>query len=259
MITFYADNLVDQATITPSTENLLFPRSNIVDPRRTKVFRSIGNTCNIIFDFQETSEIDSIFMVDNYKNGFGFISATLELNATSDFSSPAFTQVLTFDQLTGIGLTELASIQSYRFARLILVSTAGYCELSKIFIGKKLLLNEGDINKSARSISFGWTFKNKDLSQMKENRYGQKFGDKIARQKTFSFSFANLNKNHITQIDSITDDKGIVKPFFVKIGCPDMTNSVDRYSGMVFLNDIPQETNSGFNRFRLPMSLEEAM
>jgi len=45
---FFNLNLVDSATLTPSTENLNFPASNLTDPRRSKVFRSTTKSDNIV-------------------------------------------------------------------------------------------------------------------------------------------------------------------------------------------------------------------
>lgn len=252
MITFYSDNLVDQAVITSSTENLNFPLDNLKDHRRSKVFRSTTNSDEVVFDFQETSEIDSVFFVDSKRYGFGFSTATIEGNAINDWTSPIFSESLSIDIKHGVGKNEF-DIQSARFARLSLTSTLGYCELSKLFIGKKLkLLNN-------RGINFGWTFKDEDMSTSKENSYGQRFSDKKTRRRHFNFSFNLLTKDQLDQIFSILDSKGTTAPFYISIGCPDMTNSIERYSAMVFLKDDPPITNNYFNRYSLSFDVVEAM
>lgn len=259
MITLFSDNLVHQGTMTATTENASFPLSNIKDPRRTKVFRSTANTVDIIFDFIENSGIDSILLCDNYKNGFGFTSASYVFAMSSSFSTPLASGTIDFDANSGVTYKDLGSVVNARFMKLTLTSTLPYCELSKIFVGKKITLNGGNSTAQNRSINFGWTYKNKDLSLIKDNRYGQRFGDKIARQRQFNTSFANLTKDHVAQLASISDVKGIVEPFWVHIGSPDMTATLNRYTGMVFLADIPQESNGNFNKFNMPFNLEEAM
>jgi hypothetical protein len=251
-IKFYSDNLVDQATITVTTENALFPKSNLLDPRRTKVYRSTTNSDEVVFDFQETSEIDSVFIVDNPKDGFGISSLAINLNATNTWGAPSYSDTVSFSDTFGLGFKEFTT-QSYRFAQLELTSSLAYCELSNLFIGKKIdMLND-------KSISYGWQYASKDNSRVTENRYGQRFSDVINRQKQLNISFSNLNKDQLDQIYALYDDKGITKPFFVRIGCSEMTNDLRRYSGMVYLTAVPQITNRFFNNYALSMSLEEAM
>lgn len=250
-IAFYAGNLIDQATLTPSTENLLFPVKNVKNPMRTKVFRSNSNNDSIILDFIEDSEIDSIIIADNWKSGFGITNATLELNGTNTWGSPAYSQAINMNSKFGLGLTEFATLQSFRFGRLVLTSSLGYCELANIFVGKK-------ITPGNRSLNFGWSVQDNDLSIVKENRYGQKFVDLVSRQKVFNISFSNLTKDEVDSLYAIHDEVGLSKPFFVTIGSASMANELERYAGMVYLKSMPLITNKSFNRFNLSMSMEEA-
>lgn len=247
---FYSNNLIDNSTITASTENLNFPTSNLKDPRRTKVFRTLSNSDTLILDFQETSEIDSIFIVDEPRNGFGVSTLVFDLNATSNFTSPAYSNSLTFSTTHGVGFKSFP-IQNYRFCRLSLSSTLGYCELSKIFIGKAIDLGKGP--------NFSWSYQDKDLSIVKENRYGQRFVDIITRQKQVNMAFSLLNKDQLDKIFQIYDEKSTTKPFFFSVGCSTMINDPNRFSGMVYLNSIPVITNTSFGRYSLSMTLEEAM
>lgn len=249
-ILFYTGNLVNEAIITPSSENILFPVSNLSDPRRTKVFRSNTGLDSLVLDFQETSEIDSMFIVDEPRNGFGVSTIGLALNATSNFTTPAYTDTLTFSTKHGVGFKSFTQ-QDYRFAKLTLTSGLGYCELSKIFIGKALDIGRGP--------NFNWTYQDKDISQTKENRYGQRFVDVITRQKQFNISFSLLNKDQLDQIFELYDAHSTSKPFFVSIGCSTMINDVNRFAGMVYLNAIPAITNTSFGRYSLSMTLEEAL
>jgi hypothetical protein len=240
---------VDQATFTPSTVNLNFPASNLQDPRRSKVFRTTANTSTLILDFQETSEIDSIFIVDNPRNGFGISTLSFDLNATSSFTSPAYTDSFTFSTVHGLGY-KIFTQQNYRFARLNLTSSLGYCELSKIFIGKHIDLGRGP--------NFNWSYQNKDTSTVRENRYGQKFVDVIGRQKVLNISLGLLNKDQMDQIFQLYDDKGTIKPFYITIGDDTMISDHRRFSGMVYLNSMPTITNTSFGRYSMSMSMEEA-
>lgn len=243
----FGQNLLDQATITASSENALFPLTNLRDNRRTKVFRSISNSSNIVLDFNETSDIDGVFLVAS-PSGFGINSATVEFNGTSDFSSPAYSTTVTLSNDNGIGFASFTKI-SYRFCRIVMTSTIGYCELSKVFIGCTLALTKG--------ISFGWTSKDEDLSIRTKNRKGQLFSDVIGRQRSLSFGLKLLDKSDLDLIEDLLDYSGENKPIYLTIG--DTTMSVDylRNSGPFFVDDIPSVTNSYFNKYNLSFSVKE--
>lgn len=250
MITFFTNNLVTNANITASSVNGLFPLSNIKDPRRTKVFRSTNNSTNVVFDTLETSDIDSFLIVSNPQSGFGISTITIEANATDEWSAPAFSQTLTFSTKHGIGLLELDTMISYRFVRFVLTSSLGYCELSNVFIGKKTV--------PSRGLNYNWTYKDDELSVVKENRYGQKFSDIIGRQKLFGGTIQNLDDVNIEILNDILDRHGKTKPFFVKIGCSSIFVDPYRYTAMVFFTNIPNETNRHYKNWGFPIALEEA-
>lgn len=241
-------NLVDQATLTPSTVNALFPVSNLKDTRRSKVFRSTSNSSSIVIDMQETSEVDTIFVVADKRAGFGVSTVTVEFNGTSDFTSPAYSIAVPFSTVFGIGFVEFTKIE-YRFARVVMTSSLGYCELSKVYIGKKIPMQ--------RSINFGWTIKDNELSISQKNRYGQMFTDVIGRQKIINVSMSYLDKDDLDLINSLLDRVGETKPFYMILGCDNMVNDNRRFSGPVTLNDIPTITNPNFNKYSLSMAVTE--
>jgi hypothetical protein len=251
MITFYVDNLLDKAILTPSSTDAQFPVDNLKDHRRTKVFRTDNFSDTLLIDFQETSQVDSFIIMDNWQDGFGVSSLTLQINPVNNFLSPLFSQAMTYSIKHGIGVNEFTQT-SGRFARLVMNSTLDYCELSKVFIGKKLKIGND------RSINFGWTYQDADLSSKTANRYGQFFFDKNTRQKQFNISFTLLTKDAMDDIFLIYDKMGETKPFYVSIGCDNMNNEKERFQGMVFMNSIPTITNTNFNRYSLSMSLIEA-
>lgn len=250
MITFFSNNLADQANLTASSVNALFPLGNIKDPRRTKVFRSNSNDTSIVFDLMETSEFDSFLIVSNPKTGFGVSTITIEANATDEWSSPAFSTTLTFSTKHGVGINELETAINYRFVRFVLTSTLGYCEIANVFIGKK--------TKANRGLNYNWTYRDDDLSTVKENRYGQKFSDIIGRQKIFQGLIQNLDDENLELLLDISDRKGKVKPFFVKIGCQEAMSDPFRFIAMVFFSSLPTNTNRHYKNWGYPIALEEA-
>jgi hypothetical protein len=243
------ENLVGQATLTASSENLLFPVSNIQDSRRSKVFRSTNNSTNIVIDMRETSAINTIFVVADKRSGFGVSTIAVEFNATNSWGAPAYSVAVPFSTIHSLGFVELPSTINYRFARVVMTSTLGYCELSKIFIGSSLALT--------RSINFGWTIKDEELSQKSRNRYNQLFLDVISRQKTINFSMSYVDKVDLALINGLLDRAGETKPVYMILGCDTMVDDNRRFSGPVFLDDIPTITNPFFNKYSLSMTVRE--
>jgi hypothetical protein len=252
MISFYSNNLIHDSLITASSENELFPLSNLTDPRRTKVYRSLTSSASIVFDFGEAKEIDSVFFVDNSLASFGITAAQIELNSVNEWEAPLASYAVSINHSQGVGFLKFP-LGSFQFLRINLSSNNEFCELSKIFIGKEITFANG------MGIDFGWTYQDKDLSTIKENRYGQKFIDVVTRQKQISFSIRSMNKDELDQVMEVYDSKGITDPFFVKIGCDEMVNDKDRFAGMFYLSSIPVITNKSFGLYDISMNLEEAM
>jgi len=248
---FYVTNLIDQSSFTQSNANSLFPASNILDNRRTKVVRSTTNSDNLVIDTTETSDIDSIVIVDNPIDGFGINALTLQLHGSNSWGAPSVSQAVTLNTTHGVGYYEFTSTQQYRWARLVTTSTLGYCELSKVFLGMKIDLG--------RCQNINWSYKSEDNSRVQFNRYGQRFVDLINRQKEINLSLSLLDKDQLDQIFELYDLCGIRKPFFMRCVPDTISNEPKRYMGMYYLKSVPQITNTSFGRYSLSLTLEEAL
>jgi hypothetical protein len=244
----YDINLVDQATLTASTENAQFPVSNLKDYRRSKVYRSTASSANVVLDFGETSEVNGIFVIPNKRDGFGISTITVEFNSVNDFTSPPYSVNIPLSSLVDLGHVSFTSV-FYRYARIVTTSTLAYSEISKIFIGKELSL--------VRGINYGWTLKDEELSLKTKNRYGQQFTDIITRQKIFGFAIHNLDKIDLELLDTMFDRIGESKPFYISIGDSTMSSDYRRFSGAVTLDDVPTKTNAHFNKYNLSISARE--
>jgi len=51
---------------------------------------------------------------------------------------------------------------------------------------------------------------------------------------------------------------GSTKPFYVAIDCDNIIDDKRRFAGMVYLNSVPNITNTNFARYSISMQLEEA-
>jgi hypothetical protein len=123
--------------------------------------------------------------------------------------------------------------------------------VSKVFIGR--LNNIGD-----RSVSFGWSWLNQDLSQSILNRYGQKFTDIITGRRRFSFTLENLTKDQVDEFFEVYDYNRTYKPFFFMVTDCDIINDVKRFSGVFTMDEMPEITNSFHALYTVECVVSEA-
>lgn len=249
---FLVYNLLPEAVITPSSVDAQYPASNLVDDRRTKTFRSTSNDTSIVLDFGTARAMDCLLMVDSGISSFGFITATIELNTSNTWVTPAYTQSVTIDSDNGFAYAEFSSKQTYRYARLVLTNTAGYCEVSKFFIGEAVDL--GDIG-----FNYPVKFNKGTNATVQKNRLGQRFIDEINSQKTLSGSINNLTPDELDKVLEITDYASFTKPIWVYFPSNQshLINNPNRLSGYYYLKDDPDDTLSAGNYWSLSFQLEE--
>lgn len=251
---FLSNNLIDSAVITPSTVNAQYPISNINVDHRTKTYRSTSNSDNIVIDFGTAESVDHFVIVDNWQNGFGVTSVTIEANGTDSWGSPAFTTTASLDTKFGVSIKKFSSSQSYRFWRIVLTSTLGYCEISKMFLGAATEI-------PTNGVSYNWSYKNRDLSKQSVNRFGQKFIDDIGTQKEITgLSFQIMDKDEMDKIFSVFDVNRTVKPFFIyfDLETASLSNNDDRYNGLYYFSTEPSFVNISSGYYNTSLDIIEA-
>jgi hypothetical protein len=251
---FYFRNLALDAVITPSTENAQFPASNIADARRSKVFRSTTNSDHIYFDFGAAESIDSFFMVGHTFDGLGIVTASLELNNVATWTSGApVTIPITIDTENDMAFGDVGTPGNYRYAKLIITSTLGYCEIGKIFIGLGSDLGTENDFQYPLSIKFS------NNSTIQRNRYGQKFIDEIREQKIFGGEMRSMTNDEVEEIHDLARQCSTTKPFFMRISNVNVFNDTDRLSGYYYLRDEPEFTFDRGGYWSVKLGLEEGM
>lgn len=248
---FLYDNLIEQAMIYPSSEDAQFPASNIKDARKTKVYRSLSNTANVVFDLGDIFEIDTFAICDSNISGFGFDSITLQLNNTDAWVTPPFSQVVPIDFENGICFLSLPSVQSYRYARLVLSNTGDVVELSKVAIGKAF---------SNENICFSYPIEYRQRSNAitKRNIYGQKFFDEINTIKEFDGTIPSLNKDEMEELMMMLDNISFTRPVWVIFNALNILNDANRLTGRYYLKDDPNLTLEVGNYWSVKLSFEES-
>lgn len=253
-IRFLSNNLIEGASLTASTTNAQYPVSNITDARRTKTYRSTSNSDNIVIDLGSTEDVDHFAIVDNWQNGFGVTAITIEGNGTDSWGAPAFSTTVTLDNTFGVAVKDFGSTQSYRFWRIVMTSTLGYCEIANMFLGL-------DSTISTNGVGYNWSYTNRDLAKISTNRYGQKFIDDIGTQKDLSnLQFQVLDKDEMDVLFGVYDANRTVKPFFVyfPLETDSLSNNDDRYNGFYYFNSEPTFENINSGYYSTTLNLREA-
>jgi len=253
-VKFLSFNLATQETTiaTPSSENALYSISNLRDHRTTKKFRSQTASVNIVFDFITTENINSFAIKGDKFTGFGFNgSITLELNATDEWSSPAFTTTITPNTQHNIGYKSFSD-QAYRFARLVITGTS-YVELSNIFIGEHTQLSQNNID-------FGWSYLNKDQSSITTTKDGQQFSTTRPHRKEIKANFKLLNKSEFNVISDLSDFHGKTEPvWFIVDESETIVDTKERFINQFFFSSSLGFKNSSFQLFDTAFRLRETI
>lgn len=256
MIKLLYTNLVDKAELTASSEDAFFPVSNIKNHFTTKAYRSESGTpsADVIFDLRTIEDVDYILVKGNALDGRGFNgSLTIEANATANFTSPAFTTSLTFDDQFNIGILKLPSTETFRFWRIVGSGTS-FFELSNVFIGVD------GLNFTQNNVDYGWTNQNIDNSKFRTNRYGQRFIDEINDIQRYNLSVSNMNVAEKELMEVITDTVGKHQPFWMILDDTEtISTKQERHAGQFFLNQRPTYTNTTFKLYDTTLAMREVI
>lgn len=249
----YHNNLVPLANLIPSSENALFPAENIQDARRTKVFRSNTNSDHLYLDFGAAESIDAFLCVGHIINGLGVSTVSVELNNVATWTSGAIATIaVTLDSLNNIGFGSLVTPVNARYAKIIMTSTLGYCELSKVFIGRMNEIGTNDFN-------YPLAFSLDNKATIARNRYGQKFVDEIATQKTFKGDISAMTNTECEVIYDLVNNVSTTKPFFMRIEGAQVFSDPNRVAGYYYLKSEPTFTYSTGGFWSIGLDMEEGM
>jgi hypothetical protein len=250
MNVFLYDNLVKTSGITADPSNAQFPVSNLKDDRRTKVVRAESASMEIIFDFGMIREVDSFAVVESGISAFGFTSLTFELNINNEWVTPIYSGPVPLDLQFGFGYLLLDNVVNARYARIVINNSAGFCELSKVFIGKKASIGE-------LCFEYPLTFTQKNNASIQKNRFGQRFVDEVNGQKELSGSFSTLTKEEMDSLFSVLDYVSNTIPLWLIFPEGNITLDNDRINGYYYLTGEPNLTFDRGNYWSAGLSLEE--
>jgi hypothetical protein len=247
---FLYENLVKNASITMSPANLQYPVDNLKDDRRTKVLRVESSSMIVTLDLGAIMEVDSFAVVDSGINSFGFTGIVFEANLNNSWTSPLVSQSVPLSEEFGFGYLILGAPVSVRFIRLVISNTSAFCELSKIFVGKKAQIGE-------LGFEYPVTLTQNSNSTIQKNRYGQRFIDEVNTQKQLSSSFSTLTKQEMAEVFAILDYCSSTLPLWIVFPEGNITLDNNRLNGYYYLTGEPALSFDRGNFWSVNLSFEE--
>lgn len=195
-ISFLSENFADEAVLdlTTGTENAQFPLSNILNHATAVKFRSLENSVVIVFDLLQTRSIDSVALHGDTNATLGLTSAAFKVSLTLDFTMST-NNVINLSAENLIGYKILTAPIAGRYVELTLTGNGSYVELSNVFIGERLYLEQ--MNLSISSFRYGW----RDNSTTSANKYDQLFVDKRNSTKLLGGTLEYCTKSEYDELD----------------------------------------------------------
>ena len=269
-IQFYHDNFLSDATVLGTYgQNDLFPAENIIDPRTTKVFRSVEGVgrAKVFFDLGEIKTPTHCLVRLNplgplfpqrympLRGGTSYNSG-LVANEGSNYSTPYFqinrTQFAGFD----IAIQKTYYTPSFRYWSMTPSIGEGkpFFEIPKVFLGVQAL------GLDNIGIDYGWSLETKSLDKISRNRYGQKFIDKTINQRVLNVGIRLIDKDELDIFMDMFDSIGTHRPVWIVID-PDevIFNDKERFMLYGYFAGIPKITNNVYAHFDLDLVIEEAI
>jgi hypothetical protein len=226
-----ADNLAASGTITPSTEDSIYPIENLYDSNPAKPMRFTSTTGNIVWNFGSATQVDFIAII--HHNLTPGLEVRFQGNATDSWSSPSLNQLLTVpaDDLDNYpnniyeDITDL-SPRTYQYWRLVVVGTnAANVALGEVWISNQI--------RTLDDVDIKYPVEEQNEHPIIEHKTDYKvstiydLGIKIRR---FSAEAQSLNTTQTAAIRTWWDStRGRVRPFIV---VPD-SDAPDVYGAML--------------------------
>lgn len=167
----------------------------------------------VLFDLRSTEPVDTVALLWE-KGGYVLTDAaviTIEANATNVWTSPAFSQVLTYDDLNEIAQAHFSS-ENYRYWRVKIVDPT--CASVYVNLGVVVL---GESDQVITRTSNGFSFGVKDLSKVIVTDFGQRYSDVYPKLKTLTLNFDVLGLEETTQLLALFDQVGTQQTIYISL------------------------------------------
>ena len=254
-ITFLSDNEADSAVITliTGTANAQFPLTNIQNEATAVKFRSLENSIVIQFDLQQTRTIDTIALHGDTNATLGMTVASVRTSLTTDFSGSVVTVIpLSAEHLMGYEYLTLPV--SHRYVELTLTGTGVFVELSNIFIGERIELEQN--NLSIDSFRYGY----RDNSTTSNNKFDQLFIDKRNNTKFVGGTIQFATKAEQSTLDEMfrRHQRSLSLWMIVDRDGVGMTDGEFKLTTYGYLQDVPLWTADGGQHYSANIRVNQA-
>ncbi len=251
-ISFLSENLTDTGiyTITTGSENTQFPIENLKLDFTTKKFRSNGNTVVFEIDWQEFRAVDFLTVTGDATLSLGVTAVSIKLSITTDFSA-SLVYNLNLSAKHNVGFLAIDEVTA-RYAEVTLTGTGSYSELSKIFIGKKISLENNNLSLSSFKLD------RDDNSNVRRNEFGQKFIDIRNSVKKISGSIQTMTKAEMDIVDDLFIYHGRNKPLWVVVDQfgTGMIDGEYILTCFVYFSNDPSYSVIGGQHYNVSMTME---
>ena len=253
-VVFLSDNYVDDASLSLSTgtENAQFPLINLKNEATAVKFRSLENSIVIVFDLLQTRTIDTVALHGDTNGDLGMTTASVKTSLTTDFSSSTAIPIsLSGEHIMGY---EYITTVSHRYVELTLSGTGVYAELSNIFIGERIDIEQN--NLSIDSFRYGY----RDNSTTSNNKYDQLFIDKRNSTKFVGGTLQFCNKTEQSTLDEMFRRHQRNKSLWMivdKAGAA-MTDGQYKLTTYGYLQDVPLWSAAGGQHYTANIRVNQA-
>lgn len=193
-------NLVDDATLTASSEDSRYPVENVQNQRLGKPWRTLvatGVTC--VVNLGSALDVTTIAIAGHAFTGSAAV--TIEANASDSWGSPSFSTSLTI--LDGVILKFLAAAQTYQYWRFVIGddgATVDYLDIGRLWLGEYIQLTP--------SSTYDFKVSKKRSDMVSYGRGRQKFATIGVGWREFDLSFRSMEGTALTEVQTMYDSVG---------------------------------------------------
>lgn len=222
-----ADNYIDDATLTASTENPQYTVDNIQDPHLSSKFRFTAKTSeSIVVDYGTAVECDSIAILGHNLTA----SATLKIqgNSSDSWTSPPLDETITASTDEIAHFFTAGTYRYWRFTFSDTANTSSYIELGRLFLYSATTISRVFTNSFVEN--------HVDTSRRYYSISGQVYGVKGITYRVYQLDFSYWSTDMVNTVLQIKEDTRGITPIVVVLDEDNMTKIKPIYC--VIENDV---------------------
>lgn len=193
--------------LTPNSENVNYPATNILDSRLSRHFRTVAatTTATIVFDAGSAVTVDSI-SIANHNISSGVSTFKIQGNATDAWGAPSVDEDLT--RVAGI-ITKSFTGGSYRYWRLHIIdagNTDTYIKLGRVYLADSY--TTPDVGRLVGPSTIDHSVKSKSI-------VGGSYGDLRYQNLVISGKYPKVTPTQRNELNEQNEYNTYTTPFFI--------------------------------------------